>query len=250
LLLGGVVAILLVMPPASAVDARGTEAWETAQASQVMDRARDWLGGAKLLDGIRALQFQRSTQSIRLLFPDLYQTEQAASNGGIKVSFDGSQLWMLIPGMPARTTGATAADTARGRRRMAVYAMTYLVRTVPSFPVAARVSRGACAGIPGDCIALAGDTGPSFHMVFSTQDGRPLAVIEAAPPQPDGTPAFQSISELSDYRMVDGLRFPFKETTKRRDLATGDVSVISHWINASVVVNPPLRKEDFKKPVD
>ncbi len=214
-------------------------------AAAIVSKARAWLGGKAKLDQVHALEVVRETEAIRFLLPDRYQIETKTSHGAMIASFDGERIWVRSPkGMPPVPESDRPEIKKRGLRNTAVYALTYLLRTVPTYPMkpAKVVDSALCAGISTLCVEFAPPSGSSIWMAFDAGQGRPLAVVQAL-----SNPRGFGIQELSDYVTVDGIKFPRVLADRQQDAATGRIQTLARWRATAVRVNPPLTRADFVK---
>jgi hypothetical protein len=231
-------------PKAASSKARGDEAL------RVLDAAHRFLGGASRLHAVKTLELKQSRiQTLRLLFPDRYQIENATPSGSSTlVSFDGERMRLQMP--PAlQFTRPPMPDTATQRRRavrnVSKYALTYLVRTLSVYPLTAKsVGIKKLGEIEGNCVEFIG-TGsskvPFVRMVFDSTDGRPLAIVELGNPETGDL-----VSTLDDYREVDGIRFPFRVSDSRIK-QDGSRQQMAVWRHEAVSVNPAFTAATFQK---
>jgi len=225
------------------------------RAQAVIARAKAFLGGPRL-EQVRALESVRSNDNeiLRVLFPTCYQLETARSGKILLVSFDGNTIWSRSE--PESQLPPVNVDAAtlkmRGLNNVAQYALMYLLRDLPSRPLKpVWVGAAQCAPVKGECIEFRRTDASEAHpwrMAFHAETFQPLALILYASNSPEGPPTIQSIDQLDDYRPVDDVRFPFRITHRNIDLITGEDRTTAVWQYKQILVNPPLKASDFKKP--
>lgn len=207
-----------------------------------------WLGGADRLAAVRSLEIAESDRStVRVLFPDRYQIETTTDMGKMVTSFNGRQFSTEVsagpslPGVPS-----TALEPAEARRRglynVAVYGLMYLARTLPEVPMTVVRRQEMCGNVSGTCLEFQPASGAPLWFVVAT-DGRPLALVRRV----NGPPAEDSVYLLDDYRTVDGIRLPFRVTSKRIALSDRSERVVFTREYRSVIVNPPLVPAMFER---
>lgn len=247
--------LLVAQTPASIANAPATRkavAGETSgdEAKRVLDAAHRFLGGTSRLNAVNALELQQSrVQTLRLLFPDRYQIENATPSGSSTlVSFDGERMRLQMP--PAlQFTRPPMPDAATQRRRavrnVAKYALTYLVRTLSVYPLTAKsVGITRLGEVEGRCVEFTGkgsSKAPFVRMFFDSTDGRPLAIVQLGTPETGDL-----MSTLDDYREVDGIRFPFRVSDSRIK-QDGSRQQMAVWRHEAVRVNPALTAATFQK---
>lgn len=224
---------------------------EAAPAIQRPDAAlaatQRWLGGADRLAAVRALEIAESdTSTLRVLFPDRYQIETTTDTGKMVTSFNGRELFTVFPPGLSPPGGVPALEPAEARRRglfnAALYALMYLARTLPEFPMTVVTRKDACGNVAGTCLEFQ-PAGGAPHWFVVAADGRPLALVRRVT-QP---PVWDSVWLLDDYRTVDGIQFPFRVTGKRMTLSDRSEQVQFTKLYRSVIVNPPLVPATFER---
>lgn len=205
-----------------------------------------WLGGAGRLAAVRALEIAESDKStLRVLFPDRYQIETTTDTGKMVTSFNGREIFTEFAAGFSPPAPPTALAPAEARRRglynMAMYALMYLGRTLPEFPMTVVTRKDTCGNVPGTCLEFQPASGAPLRFVVGA-DGRPLALVRGLS-QPPGS---VSVVMLDDYRIVDGIRLPFRVTSKRVS-ADRSEEVIFTREHRTVLVNPPLAPASFER---
>jgi hypothetical protein len=242
---GGV--LLLAGPPIRPdLDAWSNQRDAGAEAQRLIEMAHAWLGGSDRIAGVPSLELVGRTETHRVLFPDRYQIDRATPAGRTLISFDG----LTIRSRPPGPVGD--ADRMRGLRNVAIYAIQYLVRVLPTYPMDVRVDQeAACAGIPGACLQFAPKDDAPIGLVVDPASGQPRAtVMRTTLSTPGGRERHDvlSVNLLDDYRLVDGLRMPFRIERQfvRLDLSASET--IATQIHEAVRINPALTESDFNLP--
>jgi hypothetical protein len=237
---------LLVTLLAIALGAQTPSSSSGAEGQRVLNKAKQWLGGPAALVKVQALEIARENGALRLLLPDRYQLETKTSYEPMVVSFDGAHLWTKTPKeLPAIPDSPLTAEVkTRGLRNAALYSLTYLLRTVPTYDFGAPrvVGSKECANVSSICLEFTPRAGSSIALAFNQADGRPLAIVQKL-----SDPAGFGISDLSDYREVDGIKLPATVAERRIDTGTGKVQTLSTWRAIGFRINPKLTKADFEK---
>ena len=235
----------------SAEPALAQRAAAASTATQWLARAREWLGGEARLAAVKALQIDRKAETLQIWFPDRYALITHADFGDMRTTFDGKILWSRFPeGMKPPAAINTAEGRAIGFRRIADYALTYLMQSRSPSPGAPRfVADRSCGRVVGLCIELFSGAEVFRQVVFNPATGQPLAVVAlGGSASPGGPPEFDSITLLGDYRLVDGIRLPHLITRQRLDLQSGALTTLQSVAYDRVIVNPRFAAADFTPP--
>ena len=224
------------------------------EASRLITLAQTWLGGVKRVAEVKSLELVGAAVTERVLFPDRYQLIEG---GQPQTSFDSQTLWRRPPPPRAATDARVATLLAgvaalgppspdeqrrQGLRRVSTYAVWYLLRTLPTYPMTVRrVSEAAC-GVPGACLEFRSAEATLLFVAIDPATGQPRARTEQifGPREP----ALQ-ITLLDDYRVVNGLRVPYKRRTRfvMPDGAARDDD--SQEVYQAIHVDLPLTPADF-----
>jgi hypothetical protein len=240
--------ILLLTAPSIRPD---LAAWSSqrdtaAEAQRLIERAHAWLGGSDRVAGVRSLELVGRTETHRVLFPDRYQIDSATPAGRRLISFDGRTIRSRPPG------AVGDSSRMRGLRNVATYALQYLVRVPPTYPMDVRLGeQAACAGIPGACLEFVPKGDAPIGVVVDPATGQPRAIVTRTTlidPEAGRRNDALSANLLDDYRVVDGLRVPFRIERQfvRLDLSARE-TVVTQTLEAARI-NPPLTESDFSLP--
>jgi hypothetical protein len=256
-LIASVVAVSLVAPRAEMQTApRGTP----PDAVHLIGMAHSWLGGEARISKVTGLELHeaavdgRPGSIERVLFPSRYQREvtlvpfRGTAPQRIVDTFDGRVAWRS-PGALRFNDAIAPPDAGRAREAIARNAVMYFLRVVATYPMNVRRVALVC-GIPGSCLEFRSRSDETtFYMVIDPATGQPRAFARQFPIVRSSPPAFAwNITLLDDYRLVDGIRVPFK-TTVRVQRPDGSVTESRAHVFSSVRINPSFPARTFAAPV-
>lgn len=249
--LAAVVAIVIAaFPPVSSTPA--AEQGERAQRGRaLLEKARRARGGASRLDQMKAIQWRDPDSVTTVLWPDRYRIELLAPFGTITTVFDGTELRQIWPaGAPTRPKPDPTSARSGARRTLAGFALTYL--TAPGSlgavtPVA--VGRQTWGPLTGEVIRFvsASASEDAAWGLILDQNMLPSAWLSPSRTSPTGPATAYSLTVMSDYRDVSGLRFPFQTRGFRLDSGRNVTQTLPTRRLEALVVNPPVTRADFAK---
>jgi hypothetical protein len=220
-------------------------------AVRLIGMAHSWLGGDARISLVTGLELHeaavdgRPGSIERMLFPNRHQREvtiapfRGTAPQRIVDTFDGQVAWRSPEAL--RFNDAMAPpDAGRARAAIARHAVMYFLRVVATYPMDVRRVALIC-GIPGSCLEFRSRNDETvFYMVIDPDTGQPRAFARQFPIVRSDPPAFGwNITLLDDYRVVDGIRVPFK-TTVRVQRPDGSVTESRARVFSSVRINPAL----------
>jgi hypothetical protein len=253
-----IVAVWLVDVPRAEMQTapRGTP----SDAVRLIGMAHSWLGGDARISKVTGLELHeaavdgRSGSVERVLFPNRYQREltvvpfRGTAPQRFVDTFDGRSAWR-IPEALRFNTAIAPPDAGRSREAIARLAVMYFLRVVATYPMDVRRVALVC-GIPGSCLEFRSrNDETTFYMVIDPATGQPRAFVRQSPIVRSSPPAFAwNITLLDDYRLVDGIRVPFR-TTVRAQRPDGSVTESRARVFSSVRINPSFPAGTFAAPV-
>ena len=180
--------------------------------------------------GVRSAEYQTEGEEIRMLFPDHYlivaDNRTIPGLGGSREGFAG-----------AAVIGEGVVGKWRNPETFGYLALALLLRSDTVFPFTPK------AHAPGT-LTFADPAGVIVTVDLDPKTSRPLRLRFDAPLRAnDGTPRGGTVPtriELSDFRQTGGLTLP--HTLARYQGA----DLITEQTFASIIVNPPLTRADFK----
>lgn len=236
---------ILVLPTYAAKP--GTPSVDKASEA-VLVRARRWAGGPAL-ERIHSISITtrsgRHVSCYRFLPPDRYRADYLVgeSRSGSN-TIDGDTFWQSV---------VFPADVVRRARRNAmadelVRGLVYLLRPLGGTGISINgLGSGTFDGIRGDGISVRDPSGRETVFVFDSGDGHPLAYIQDGTLLTTGRGANTGriVTELSDDRLVDGVRFPYR-LVDRWASAPGESPIVEQRVE-NIELNT-LTAADFKQP--
>ena len=198
---------------------------------QLLRRAQDAMGGAENLAAVRdtmhameiALEPKaggyKMTQVSRYVAPDHLRQERETPFGRIAVYSDGKGGWIITP-QGANALPAETLATVRG----------VLFRQPSSLMLSDRDPSRSVKAVDTDAVEVSSADGESVRIEFDPTTGLPLRQIYWIAGA--GGRRVMRAETFSDWRDVDGLRFPFKavqleDGTKMLELVVSEYEVNS-----------------------
>lgn len=216
-----------------------------------LDRARSW-AGAKSLSALQSLEITSHRATVRWQFrlrlPDQFQTRYLANNDlafdaaspeqFTANTLDGRTFWQKFPNPLPPEVKATAERGAM--TSFTAVAMTFLL-AVPSQKADVKDTGNVeLVGLAGAGVVVTASNGVSTTFIFGLDDGRLLGYVEGTTRSGAlrGTP--RVAVSLDDFRVVDGVRMPYRVTEHWDD---GRVTVVDvDRIRANVVSAADFRR--------
>lgn len=231
-------ALVSPLPAGGAGAASKTNVEASAETQIVLDRARAAMGGAKRLNSVSTLRIEgdRTLRSgekhlfvDRLLFPDRYKTEGAATH-----SIDGPAFWQR----PEPVNDAVRATALRNvTRRFTEQSLLYLLRAPGIMPLRARIQSRTAAAVT---VSFDGPDGFQRSIVFDSGSGLPVELFH------DGTLTSSGVRSTVQRRLViearadrGGIQMP----ARIRETIGADVAQITV---STVVVDGAVTLRDFR----
>jgi hypothetical protein len=169
-------------------------------------------------------------------YPDRFRVEALVDGAGVVQVFSRGQAWVEDPGgvrdLPPSLRDEFAASLRRDMIHMLVEASEgrLTARTLPEETSEGRVYRA---------LEISGPSFPTMRLLIDPQGL--IARQSFSAPMPDGRTA--SVEEtFSDYRVVDGIRMPFRAELRR------DERVMLTRVLKNVSLNDPLDDRLFAHP--
>jgi hypothetical protein len=238
--------VVMIAVAALPVDFRNEQRQPTA--NEVLQKAREFLGGPKALDGVSALEIVRTGEAIRVQFPDKYQLVRTNRSGILTTTFDGKALWSN-PDVANPDRDSPDILRQKGLRNAAEYGVTFLLRVAPPLQLSPTLGVAAdCAGQSSWCLAFEiSGKGRVLFVAVDSSTGQPMAVIR---PLYDGTADAKSgdgVTLLSDYRSVAGVKLPFSTESRMVNQPGLADRVIGRFKYTEINVNPVFPGDTFKR---
>jgi hypothetical protein len=232
---------------------------DSPEARQVVERAQSWIGGSAKAASVASLAVVGPEDTYEVLFPDMYRRRV---KGQTVSAFDGAVLRYTdgngrpdpaevenprVRALLRMVDAMNGPDDVRrnGRRLVAMYALRYLVRTLPTYPMSVTlVAASRCADIRGACVQFLPADASAIYLAVDEKSGQPIAIVTHFGGAGGG---LLSIETLNDYRTVDGLRVPFSVVTQRvsPDGTKGEPRTVNY---EAIRVNPALTTAEFTLP--
>jgi hypothetical protein len=215
----------------------------TQAAGQLLQRAGNAVGGGERLRAIErlhitAVERQRWGQevargrSFKLWLPDRFQSHV---EGFATHTLNGGRLTIDREVLPETRRSAEVAIPAMFRR----VALAFVLRA-PGMSVSRLHGETTIAGPRGILVEFTATDGRNLKLVLAATSAHPLAIIYPVRDSRSNQQLPDRVWRLEDYRVVDGIRFPFRLTLVRpgREIVT-EVQEIK--------VNPSFTLADFPK---
>lgn len=215
-----------------------------AVALPALDRARNWVG-AKSLSALESLEITSHRATVRWQFrlrlPDQFQTRYLANNdlafdAASPAEFtantlDGRTFWQKFPNPLPPEVKATAERGAI--TSFTAVAMTFLL-AVPSQKADVKdIGNVELVGLAGAGVVVTASNGVSTTFIFGLDDGRLVGYVEGTTRSGALVGIPRVAVSLDDFRLVDGVRMPYRATEHWND---GRVTVVDvDRIRANVV---------------
>ena len=238
--------------PAPVIDAPSQAA--RAQGRAIVERAVAAIGGAERLDALRGYRLERGrlrgtpqgpmilTERVTALFPDAVRTETRAPQGAMAAAAAGDDMFLVTERQGAarllRFPEASRVAAARDQMRRILLDPIGLLR--------ARATAGAAA-IEGGSATAALD-----HVRMTVRGTQVVLGVDATSGLPatltfnarSSSGAWQPLTlTFTDFRVVDGLRVPFKVDGAFAGVRADRESYeLSSW-----TANPPVTRDDLMR---
>lgn len=212
-------------------------------AEDLLLRAGNALGGADKLRAIDRLHIATSewrarrpeaalVRTFRLWLPDRFQSHV---EGIVTHTLNGRHLAFdrVVP--PEAQRNAEQAIPAMFRR----VALMFLLRA-PALSAPRLHGEATIGGLTGTLIEFTAPDGRSLKLLLAPTSAHPLALVSSTRIMGTNEPGPEQVWRLEDYRVVDGVRFPFKLTVVD---ATNELITEVREIQ----VNPRFTAADFPK---
>jgi hypothetical protein len=212
-----------------------------AAAEQLLQRAADALGGAgrlRAIDRLHITAVERQSlppksawrRAFKLWLPDRFQSKV---EGFVTHTLNGGHLTIDREVAPDVRRTAESATQARFR----LMALAFLLRA-PGLS-APRVRGDATVnGLRGTLVEFTAPDGRSLELLLAPTSAHPLAIVYPVRVVGSTEQVPDQVWRLEDYRVVDGVRFPFRLTTYPGELIME---------LQQIEVNPQFTSADFPK---
>jgi hypothetical protein len=212
-------------------------------AEQLLRRAGDALGGADRLLGVERLHIAaaewRSSRpeavlgrTYKLWLPDRFQNHV---DGLVTHTLNGGRLTVDPDLPPERRRNAEQAIPGMFRRA----ALAFLLRA-PGLGAPSLQGEATVAGLSGTLVEFPAPGGRNLKLLLSSASGQPLALVYPVRVMGSDEELPDQVWRLEDYRVVDGVRFPFRLT-----IVHPESELITEV--REIKVNPPFTAADFPK---
>lgn len=236
--LGAVKNLDLTIPEPKKVAASSTP--ETvAKGKEILSRAQAALGGAGKLAAVKDLTesldaemhmgqgAMKATQTTQIIFPSVFRQTQQLPFGKVVVYSDGTTGWMVTPqgpmAMPEGVLKQVRGETFR-----------QIVNVFGN-------SRNATVNAVGDNAVEISEAGDTVRIDFDPTTNLPLKMQYQSAGM--GTGPAEVVESYSDWKEVDGVKFPMHTVIEQAGQKFADVTVRDLKINSSL-----SREELSKKP--
>jgi hypothetical protein len=210
-------------------------------AEQLLQRAADALGGAgrlRAIDRLLITAVERQSlpptsargQTFKLWLPDRFQSQTA---GLVTHTLNGGHLTIDREVAPDVRRTAESATQARFR----LVALAFLLRA-PGLSRPRVRGEATVDGLRGTLVEFTAPDGRTLKLLLAPASAHPLAIVYPVRVVGSNEQVPDRVWRLEDYRVVDGVRFPFRLTTHPGELIT-EVQKID--------ANPPFTSADFPK---
>jgi hypothetical protein len=210
-------------------------------AEQLLQRAADALGGTgrlRAIDRLRITAVERQSlpphsardRAFKLWLPDRFQSQVV---GLVTHTLNGGHL-SIDREVPPDVRRTAESATQGGFRRMA---LAFLLRA-PGLSAPRVRGEATVDGLRGTLVEFTDPDKRSLKLLLAPTSAHPLAIVYPVRVVGSTEQLPDRVWRLEDYRVVDGVRFPFRLTTGPKGLTT-EVQRIE--------VNPPFTPTDFPK---
>ncbi len=221
-------------------------AQERQSAEVVLARATEWLGGRSRIAAVKSLvvggvrvrepeseEAESDPEGFKILLPDKYQSMRTA----YRHTVNGSAFWMIEnAGEIGITDDIRRSAEKTTRWRFVTDCLTFLMKV----PDGIGVQMHYVGAVKGDAdnyewidVSVPAASAGNFRLGFDRTTGEPRVIVV---PGSLG----ESFRSLRDYKVVDGIRFPF--TIDERTSETHSVTTLQ-----SILVNSGVHVGDFIK---
>jgi hypothetical protein len=212
-------------------------------AEQLLRRAGAALGGADRLLAVERLQIvtaqwgSRRPESVRgrtykLWLPDRFQSHV---DGLVTHTLNGGRL-TVDPDLPPEGRRNAEQAIPRMFRRVA---LAFLLRA-PGLGAPRSQGEARIAGLSGTLVEFPAADGRSLKLLLASTSGQPLALVYPVRVMGSDEELPDEVWRLEDYRVVDGVRFPFRLTIVRAE--SESITEVRE-----IKVNPLFTPVDFPK---
>jgi zinc protease len=211
------------------------QAGDTQRGIQLLRRAQDALGGPARLAAVRdtthvmeitlepAAGGYKLKQVSRYMTPDQFRSEQATPFGQIVVYSDGKSGWITTP-QGSKPLPTDTLATVQG----------VLFRQPSALMLSDRDPSRSVKAVGADAVEVSSADGQHVRVEFDPDTGLPLRqlyVIATA----SGTRVTRT-ETFSDWRDVNGLRFPFKAVQLEDGSKVLELNVSEYQVNTGLTV--------------
>jgi len=218
-----------------------TDAASLAKGKQLLGRVQQAVGGAGKLaavhDTIRTTQVviksrrgaMQVSQKNQWLAPSYFRQDQRLPFGKMSAYFDGKTGWLATP-QGLQPMPPPVIQQVRGA----------LLRNPVRLFLADRIKGWTVNLVSDGVVEISNGQGQSVRLQVDSKSGLPLTASYRSV-QMAGPPA-KLVDTYSDWREVDGLRFPFKITTLRDGQPYAEVNVVKIELNSGLTVEQLSKK--------
>jgi hypothetical protein len=214
-----------------------------ADARTLVARAIERKGGLDRLRGVRTLAIESGMtlaggttvvgSKAFIAYPDKYRVDAETAGAEVSQVYASGDMWLLTP------SGLRAAPDFVRDEAAAAISRDIIALLLRAWDGRAKVAP-APAGQSGlSALRFTQEARPDVTVYFDPETAD-VVRLEYARQTPDGTTA--EIEDLSDYRVVDGVRFAFRATT-----TTAGGNKVERMVKA-IRVNPDLDASIFQRP--
>jgi len=211
-------------------------------AEQLLQRAADALGGAgrlRAIDRLHITAVERKSgppeaatgRAFKLWLPDRFQSHV---KGRVTHTLNGGHLTIDREVPPDVRRTAESAIPRMFRR----VALTFLLRA-PGLSAPRVRGEATIAGLRGTLVEFTGPDGSNLKLLLALTTAHPLAIVTPVRVVGSTEQVPDQVWRLEDYRVVDGVRFPFRLARHPKNELIMEVQQIE--------VNPQFTSADFPK---